>query len=143
MSKEPFDLHRGKEAIIEEAYELYFAEERDEEQRTWDRIKNEYMRHGLAAVGPTDVLAAVQQGRVDVMLVTRNAQVPGVSCRECETTVHGTPQTCQNCGSGAVFEVDLVDALASECERTSASVEFSDPIEGLRKAGDVAAMLRY
>jgi peptide subunit release factor 1 (eRF1) len=143
VGREAFDLHRGQEALVDEAYELYFAEEREEEQRLWDRIKNEYMRHGLAAVGPTDVLAAVQQGRVDALLVSRNADVRGTQCRECGATVHGTPQTCQSCGSSSVFEVDLVDGLAKECERTSATIEFCDEIEGLQKSGGVAALLRY
>lgn len=143
VAKEPFDLDRGEDAMVDEAYEHYFAEERDEEQRLWDQIKNEYMAHGAAAVGATEVLAAVRDGRVDAMLVTRDAEVRGTQCRECETIVHGTVQTCQNCGSASIFEVDLIDVLAKECQRTSAAVEFSDEMEGLKKAGHVAALLRY
>ena len=143
VGKEAFDLHRGQDAVVEEAYALYFAEERDEEQRLWDRIKNEYMRHGLAAVGPTEVLAALGQGRAETVLVTRNATIRGVQCRDCETVVHGAPQTCQSCGSKSVFELDLIDVLTQQAQLTSAFVEFSDEIAGLTKARHVAALLRY
>jgi hypothetical protein len=39
--------------------------------------------------------------------------------------------------------VDLIDELVRQAELTSATVEFTDPIPGLARVGDVAALLRY
>ena len=143
VGKEPLNLRDGEEAVVDQAYELYFAQERNVEQQLWERIRNEYMKHGMAAVGATHVLQAALQGRVATMIVTRDAKIAGTRCRDCETLVHGTPQTCQSCGSKSVFEVDLVDELSRLMELTSASVDFVDPIEGLTKVGHVGALLRY
>lgn len=143
VGKEAFDLSRSKDELVEEAYEMYFAEEVEFEQRLWEQIKNEFQRHGLAVAGPTDVLEAFRTGRVETAIVTTDAKLRGTRCRECEHVVHGTPETCQQCGSRSVFEVDLVDVFARQAELTSARLEFSDPIAGLTKVGDVAALLRY
>lgn len=143
VAKEAFDLDRGRDAIVEQAYEEYFADERREEQELWQHIKNEYMSHALGAVGATAVLEAALAGRVDTMIVTRDASLPGTQCRDCEHLVHGTPQTCQQCGSRSVFEVALIDALTRQVELTGASVNYVDEIPGLTDAGHVAALLRY
>jgi peptide subunit release factor 1 (eRF1) len=143
VAKRRFDLHRSEDELIEDVYEAYFEQERAEERHLWDQIKNEYMKHGLAAVGPTDVLAALGQGRVEELIITRNAQINGTQCRDCESLVHGTPQTCQSCGSRSVFQLDLIDELTKRAELTSARAEYSDEIPGLTQAGHVAALLRW
>jgi peptide subunit release factor 1 (eRF1) len=137
------DLHEPDESVLEEAFELFFAAERAEEQRTWDRIKEEFLTGGLAAVGATNVLKAAAVGRVETLVVTRDAEIKGTRCRECENVVHGTPKTCQICGSSSVFEVDLVEELVRLIALTSGETDFVDPIEGLTEMGDVAALLRY
>jgi len=143
VAREAFDLKGGEDALVEEAYGAYFAQERKEEKQLWQRIRDEYKRHGLAAVGATAVLEALQQGRADTLIVTRDAQLKGTSCRDCQHVAHGTPQNCQKCGAKSVFELDLIDEFNRQAELTGARVEFSDAIPGLTKAGHVAALLRY
>ena len=128
---------------MDEAYALYFEAERDSERRLWERIRDEYFRGGLAVAGPDDVLRAALVGRVEAMIVTRDARFEGVRCRSCENLSSGRPERCPVCGSEGVFEVELVDALVRQLELTSAEAEFCDPIPGLSKLGDVAALLRY
>ena len=143
VGSRPVDLHAGENALLDEAYDLYFDEERDSEVRLWDRIKAEYLRGGLAVAGPEDVLDAARQGRVEAMIVTRDTRIEGRQCRSCEQVSAGPPAACPSCGSDALFPVDLVDALVRQLELTSAETEFSDRIEGLTQLGEVAALLRY
>lgn len=143
VGREPFESTGGEKEMIDETYQHYFAAERAEEEQLWDTIKNEYMKHGLAVAGPTDVLAAVKNGRVSTILLIRDLKVTGTQCRDCELLVHGTPQTCQVCGSRSVFPVDLIDMLSQQAQLTSAETEFCDEIPGLSEVGGVAALLRY
>jgi len=129
--------------IIEAGWTQWFAGEREEERRLWDRIRDEALGRGLAALGATEVLAAVVDGRVDTLLVDREARVKGTRCRSCNHLVHGTPDTCSSCGSSDVFGLDLVNELVRQAELTSADVEFSDPMPGLTEEDGVAALLRY
>ena len=143
IRKKGIDLHKGDEHALAEAFELFVEQEREAEAELWDHIEQEYMRGGLAAVGATDVLEAALSGRVEVIAVTRGVEKKGTRCRDCEGLVHGTPATCQSCGSHSVFTVDLVDELTRLAEGTSARIDFVDPIEGLSEHGDVAAQLRW
>lgn len=137
------DLTSERDALIDQAYEHFFADERASEETLWQRIRDAYLAHGLGASGATDVLAAVKVGRADAIVLIRDAEIAGTRCRACENVVHGTPETCQICGSKDVFKVDLVNEITLFAERTSARVDYADPIDGLAKAGAVAALLRY
>lgn len=133
----------SKEALWQEAFGLFFEEERAEEERLWQRIKDEYMQGGRAAAGPREVLDAAQSGRVQRLLVMRDADLEGVRCRDCENLSAGASSACPVCGSEEIFDVDLVNELTELAARTGGETEFADPIEGLHEIGDVAALLRY
>ena len=77
------------------------------------------------------------------MIVTRDAKIGGIRCRDCENLSAGMPEACPVCGSASIFKEDLVNELVELLARTSADVEFTDPIPGLTDVGDVAALLRY
>ena len=143
IRKKGIDLHEGEEHALAEAFELFVEQEREAEAELWASIQEETMRGGLAAVGATAVLEAALAGRVEVIAVTRGIEKKGTRCRDCEALVHGTPETCQSCGSASVFTVDLVDELTRLAEATSARVDFVEPIEDLEVKGDVAALLRW
>ena len=117
--------------------------EREAEQALWLAIREQGMGPGLAAFGATSVLEAVQQARAEAILVDREVEIDGTKCRACERVVHGTPETCQHCGSSDVFRVDLVEAITEQATRTGAEVDFADPFEALAEVGGVAALLRY
>jgi peptide subunit release factor 1 (eRF1) len=137
------DLREGDEALFETAQDMATEQERADERSLWDRIRDEALGHGLAAFGPAAVLAAAKEGRVDTMVVTRDAKIGGVRCRDCEQLTFAKAQQCPACKSNSVFAVDLVNELVELLTLTSATSEFVDPIPGLSAEGDVAALLRY
>ncbi|HEV7518462.1 MAG TPA: Vms1/Ankzf1 family peptidyl-tRNA hydrolase [Thermoanaerobaculia bacterium] len=143
VGEKPVDLGAGTEQVFDEAFDLYFAEERASEERLWERIQGEYLRGGLAVAGPEDVLLAAQYGRVEAMIVTRDAKIAGTQCRDCEELSAGERTRCPECRSESVFKVDLVNELAQILALTGAEAEFADPLPGLSEVGDVAALLRY
>jgi len=116
---------------------------RADQRSLWDRIRDEGLGNGLAVFGPGDVLRAAQQGRVETMVVTRDAKVAGMRCRDCETLAFAKPQQCSGCKLNSVFAVDLVNELVELLALSSAAAEFVEPLPGLSDAEDVAALLRY
>lgn len=144
IARDTIDLKAGDEALVEEAFEHYWEAERGAERELWENIRAEYRKsEGLAAVGPEDVLAAVKTGRVEVVLVERDAELPAVRCSECENTTVGSPKSCPFCGANAEVEIDLVDEVTRQAELTGAWVEYADSMPGLTRVGRVAALLRY
>lgn len=137
------DLGRGEDAVNEDIRMLFEERERQSEADLWERIRTEYLRNGLGAVGLTDVLAAAQAGRVDTMIVTRNFAPDGRRCRDCEAFFPGTPSTCSRCGSHSLFPVDAVEELVEIVELHGGQTDFVDPIETLTACGNIGALLRY
>ena len=141
--KQNVDFSAGDDPIFETAFELAAAAERTSEEQLWERIKDEYLRGGLAVTGVDEVLKAAAVGRVEKMAVTRDARIAGTRCRDCENLLAGTPVKCTICGSENVFKVDLVNELVELLALSSAETDFVDPIPALSEAGEVAALLRY
>lgn len=142
IGEECVDLHQD-DAVWQKAFDLSQEDERAAEAALWEQVKGAYLRGGRAVVGAEEVLKAAAVGRVARMIVTRDAKLAGIRCRECENLNAGAPEACPVCGSDSVFSVDLVNELVELLARTSAEAEFTDPIPGLSEVGDVAALLRY
>lgn len=150
VGEKPADLSRPDAELVEVARELCDERERAEERELWQRVRDEYLSGGLAVAGPAEVLEAALAGRVEAMIVTRDARLPGRRCRTCEALAADVAPAadgagagpCPACG-GETVEVDLVNQLVAQLERTSATTEFVDPIRGLSRVGDVAALLRW
>ena len=143
VGKQAVNLKDGDDALLDKAYGFFFAEERESERALWDVIRDRLFGGGLAAAGAPDVLAAALEGRVDRVLVARDAAIPGTRCRTCDAPSAGVLSSCPGCGGTDVFEVDVVNTITRQAELTKASVEFCDPIPGLQAVGNVAALLRY
>ena len=141
--KEAIDLSSEEGDPWKEALGLFTEDERTSEAELWEQIKGEYLRGGRAVAGAEDVLEAAAVGRVEKMIVTRDAKVAGIRCRDCESLRAGQSDVCPVCSSDDVFTVDLVNELVELLTLSSAEAEFADPISGLTEAGDVAALLRY
>lgn len=137
------DLHDDREELLTTAFEAFAEGERQDERQLWERIREDALGDGLAALGATDVLQAALVGRVEEMAVVRDAEIPGTRCRDCENVFHGKPDTCPICGSSSVFHVDLVDELTRQVARHDGTTDFTEPMPGLVEAGSVAALLRY
>ena len=137
------DGNASDEEALDAAADLAEEGERQSEQELWVAIREQGMGPGLAAFGPTAVLKALREARVETVLMDREAEFDGTKCRACEHVAHGTPRTCQVCGSSDVFEVDLAETLTAQAARTGAEVDFADPFDALTEVGRVAALLRY
>lgn len=143
VGSEAFDLDRDDDELLQAAYESYFEAERDDESDLWQQIKNEALSGGRAVTGPAPTLAAAMIGRVEAAVVTRDAKITGTMCRDCEHVHVAELDRCRDCDSQNVFAVDVVDTLARQLELTSAQIDFVDPLPGLSRSGDIAALLRY
>ncbi|HVS64227.1 MAG TPA: Vms1/Ankzf1 family peptidyl-tRNA hydrolase [Thermoanaerobaculia bacterium] len=145
VGEEQVSVKEGEEQLMEEAFRLFFERERQEEADLWTRICGDALAHDLAAIGGEEVWSALQDGRVETIAVIRDVTLPGVHCRECDNVMPGELDACRYCETNgdSLFRLDLVEKLVEQAQLTGASVDFVDPIEGLVRAGNVAALLRY
>lgn len=143
VGEKDVDVKKDDDYINQEIFQLFFREERESEKDLWEKIKDSYFKNELGVLGVEDVLKAAEQGRVEIALVDRDKKLSGVRCRDCEKLSPGKLEECPVCGSASVFEVDLANELVELLTKTGAEVDFTEGIDELKKAGSVAALLRY
>ena len=137
------DLGKSDDWVQKEIFDLFVQQERASEQALWELIKSEQLKNGLAVVGIEDVVHAAKAGRVERVVVTRNAYFDGVRCRDCEHLEASTPTECPQCGSTSLFKVGLVNECVELLSMSSAEIDFVDPMPSLTEVGDIGALLRY
>jgi len=131
----------GKDAVSDAEY---LVMERDEEEKLQevDRLKGEILRDGLAVYGLKDVIDAVRNGKVELLLVNRGLRVKGWICEKCQVVEPGFKEKCPYCGS-MTSEVDVIEEIVEFAERTDAKIEFLDDNNTLKELGGIGGFLRF
>jgi peptide subunit release factor 1 (eRF1) len=103
-----------------------------------ERVSQDY----LATAGVQATLTALQEGKVDTVVVARNLERRGVRCKQCGFVFAHKVQKCQYCGAEETTEVEVGEELVRLAEIQSAAVEFVDPGQVADYRG-VGALLRF
>jgi len=103
-----------------------------------DRVVHDY----LATAGFQGTLSALQEGRVDTLLLARDQHREGVRCTQCGFVFARELESCPYDGSSALHDVDVVEEMVRMAEGQGVTVAFADPgeVADLKGAG---ALLRY
>lgn len=125
------------------AAELFAEAERVEERELWEEIREEALQQGRALLGAMDVQVALQQGRVQTLLVQRDTRIDGTQCKACGHTSLGVLELCVACGENEPHAIDMVNEFVEAAVSSGASIEFSDAHEELERVEGIAALLRY
>jgi len=103
-----------------------------------DRVVHDYM----ATAGFQGTLSALQEGRVDTLLLARDQHRDGVRCAQCGFVFARELEACPYDGSTAMTEVDVVEEMVRMAEGQGITVAFADPGEVADMKG-AGALLRY
>jgi peptide chain release factor subunit 1 len=109
-----------------------------------EKLKSEILKGGLAAHGIEDVKAALEQARVNTLLILNGSSVAGWLCERCQNLQASAnpPEECDRC-RGPASAVDVVEELYELAQRTGAEVEFVEKEDFLDSDDVVGALLRY
>jgi peptide chain release factor subunit 1 len=124
--------------------ELASADERKEEAELVRELEAAIMKGDPAAYGETDIQKALEQGRVEALMILEGTSIPGWICERCQNLNARTkaPEKCPSCG-GPVSSVEFVEELFELARRTDAKVEFVKDSSFLESIGGLGAILRY
>ena len=119
--------------------EAYEDRERQEVvERVRDRVAHDY----LATAGFQGTLTAVQEGKVDTLVIARDRSQDGTRCKTCSFVYARGMERCSYCGSSELEEVDAVEELVRMAEGQGVEIAFADPgqVDDLKGVG---ALLRF
>jgi len=117
---------------------------RRHELRLTEQMVTAAAKAGNAVVGLEDTLEAVNQGRVQTLLVLENFRQSGYRCTGCDK-LHPKrmEQPCQECSGRSEATEDIVDLAISAVLRHGGDVQVMGGNPQLVQAGNIGAILRY
>ena len=116
-----------------------------EEQREREALERvDQGAHGRAVGGLADVLAALNEHRVETLLLEERFADPGVECPECGWLGPEGPTSCPADETALEAREDVTEAAVELALRQSAEVlPMRRLSEGLEHAGGIGALLRF
>ncbi|HTP28023.1 MAG TPA: hypothetical protein VMK12_20505, partial [Anaeromyxobacteraceae bacterium] len=132
----------GKRALVARAVDQIVAHERAAEAGAVEHAVGEALRGGMAVLGPEDVVLAVNERRVQRLILEEDFARSGWSCRNCGAlgTTHGL--SCSFC-QGPLARVEaLGEELIQRVLSEDGDVEVVAHTNRLHSYAGVAALLR-
>lgn len=97
---------------------------------------------GPAIIGLSATLAAINEGRVQTLIILEGFSKPGYRCRDCDTLA-ATEEGCESCGGSAEKVMDIIDIAVHTVMRHGGDVEVVHESEELAAVEKIGALLRY
>lgn len=118
------------------------AYEERERLETVERVRDRVAHDYLATAGFQGTLTALQEGKVDTLVIARDRRQDGSRCQQCSFVFARDLSTCPYCGSQKLEEVDAVEELVRMAEGQGVEIAFAEPneVDDLRGVG---ALLRF
>jgi peptide chain release factor subunit 1 len=135
--------HTGVDDVQHAAKPTIAAYERRLEKDALDRLQQAIASGGRGASGLEDTLAALNEQRVEVLLLQDNFDSAGVCCPQCGWLGPSGVQTCPVDGSQTMERNDITDLAVRRAITQSAQVVRVRDDTRLEPIGSIAAVLRF
>jgi peptide subunit release factor 1 (eRF1) len=135
--------HTGVDEVQAAAEEAIAAHERKLEKEALDRLAESAGSGGRGATGLDDTLGALNEQRVEVLLLQENFDAAGVCCPQCGWLGPSGVGSCPADGTQTVEREDITDLAVRRAITQSAQVVRVRDDERLEPLGSIAAVLRF
>ncbi|MDQ3556505.1 MAG: VLRF1 family aeRF1-type release factor [Gemmatimonadota bacterium] len=118
------------------------AQRESESRETVEQVRRRAAQDYLATEGFGATLVALQEGKVDTLVIARDHQREGARCTTCGFVFAREVRACPYDGAETEGGVDVVEEMVRMAEGQGANVEFAEPSEVADLRG-VGALLRF
>jgi len=133
----------GHNEVLVRTLQVGGEAERERESGLKDKLISTAARGGDAVVGLDKVLDAVNQGKVQTLVMVENLHKPGFSCKSCGALSLTSGDACSVCGEKVNRIPDVVELTVGSTLRKDGDIEVVMGDEQMEKIGGIGAMLRY
>ncbi|MDQ4004712.1 MAG: hypothetical protein M3135_00210 [Actinomycetota bacterium] len=129
--------------VLERAVELeHVLGERRERQAVERLVQEVKTGTGRAASGMDETLLALEEGRVETLLIMSDLEASGARCSSCGH-LSAAATRCPVCGGEVAPVPDLAEVAVEEALRGRCRVETVAASDELRGVGGIGALLRF
>ncbi len=137
------DMEATPNEILMHSMDILAQADLAEEQQLVRDVITAAAKGGPGVIGLADTLNILHQGRARQLLVEENYHTSGYVCSNCGHIATAAGK-CSFCGHEEMGEmVDVVNQAIHKALQTGANVNIVRANDDLRKAGSIAALLRY
>ncbi|MGI9182969.1 MAG: VLRF1 family aeRF1-type release factor [Longimicrobiaceae bacterium] len=123
--------------------EPHLRAEREREAREVVEVLLDRVGQGyLATAGFQSTLTALQEGKVDTLVMARDHERNGARCPQCGFVFARDPGSCPYDGTATEEGIDVVEEMVRMAEEQDSEVEFVEP-GAVAEVGGVGALLRF
>jgi peptide subunit release factor 1 (eRF1) len=142
-------IHTGRAPVDGPASEILArlqphldAERESHEQELIEQVRDRAAHDYLATAGVQGTLTALQEGKVDTLVLARDGQMQGARCSQCGFVFVREVNRCPYDGSEQLEPVDVMEEMVRLAQQQGADIQFAEAnaIADLRGA---AALLRF
>ena len=122
------------------------ALDRGREREALDRVQEGVSKEGRGAAGLDDVLGALNERRVETLLLSQGFAAAGCSCPQCNSVFSQNGGKCPADGTELDCRDDVIEsAVHLALEQSAAVLRIGDEshLNELRSHGSIAAVLRF
>jgi peptide subunit release factor 1 (eRF1) len=134
--------HATVDQVLEAARAAIEADGERREREALDRLKEGMGAAGRGAAGLEDSLAALNEQRVETLLINNGLTASGVRCPACDW-LGGEGERCPADGSALERREDVLEDATERALAQSAEIFVIQRFEDLRPLGGVGAVLRF
>ena len=139
----PIGMSAGAAEVQAKAMQIGHEAEQQREQRLIEDLLALSAKKNGAVIGLDDTLAAVNEERIQTLVVLQGYQQPAYRCGNCGYLTVKPTHTCTLCGGRVTQIDDALDFAVSRTMRSGGDVEVVHANLELEKAGKIGAFLRY
>ncbi len=139
----PAEMTASEAEVLDRSLEIIAEVERRKESELVESAITAAAKGGAGVIGLADTLGAVHEGRVRILLVDEDYKAVAHRCQQCGYLSAQAKKQCPFCG-GEVKEIDdAVDLIVRQVIDQGGQVEVVSDNPDLKRAGRIAALLRY
>jgi len=131
------------EEVRSKAMEIGLQSEKKQEQHLIQQLLTKAAKEEGAVIGLKKTLDAVNQHKVQVLVMAEGYQETGYQCTACQALTAESSLICPSCGGPLETIPDIIEIVVNSVIRHGGEIEVMLDHEGLATAGYIGAELRY
>jgi peptide chain release factor subunit 1 len=143
MGTFPMSMTATHNEVLTRAMQIGTETEKLREARLVDKLISGAATGAHAVVSLEDTLAAINEDRVQTLVVLQGYREAGFQCLGCNYLTTKPIERCPVCEGKVAPTPDVVDLAVSKVLRLRGDIEVVQPNPVLEKAGKIGAILRY
>ncbi|MGH7482594.1 MAG: hypothetical protein ACRELV_10595 [Longimicrobiales bacterium] len=135
-------VNGSRQAVLDSLHPFFEAREAARNSQAVLTLRDRVQQDHYATAGLARTLEQLQEGKVQMLVVGRDAEARGTRCATCGFYLAGERSTCPYCGGEVRDGIDLIETMIRLATEQEANIEFVEPA-AVRDMEGVGALLRF